>query len=128
MSNRCWISRVEIVRRWSLGELFSRTVGVTWVLVMALLLVVAERDHHPEFKSRFECGTDPQDFLRPGELLDRSSLRIIVDAHCANAHYLSDDWIELRYGGGEIDVGIRKLRVGGEDYFRIVSIGGETAP
>jgi hypothetical protein len=121
------------VSRWpgwnsSLPELLSRAVGVAWGLAMALLLIVAARDHHPEFTSRLECGTDPQDFLRAGELLDRISLRLIVDAHCSNARYLSDQWIALHYGGGEVDVEIRKLSIGGETYYSIVSVGGDAAP
>ena len=107
----------------SLPELLSRAVGVTWGLVMALLLIVAARDRHPEFTSRLECGTDPQDFLRAGELLDRVSLRIIVDAHCSNARYLSDEGIALRYGGEQVDIGMRKLTIGGETYYSIVSVG-----
>lgn len=107
----------------SLPELLSRAVGVTWGLVMALLLIVAARDRHPEFTSRLECGTDPQDFLRAGELLDRVSLRIIVDAHCTNPRYLSDERIALRYGGERVEIEMRKLTVGGETYYSIVSVG-----
>jgi hypothetical protein len=46
------------------------------MLVMAALFIVALRDRIPGFTSRLECGTDPQDFLRAGEMLDGISLRI----------------------------------------------------
>ncbi len=54
-----------------------RAVGVTWALVMAWVFFVAARDHHPVFTSQNECGTDPRDFLRAGELLEKDSLRFI---------------------------------------------------
>ena len=116
--------------RWNtnLADLLSRAVGVTWMLVMAALFIVAVRDHHPEFTSRLECGTDPQDFLRAGEMLDRVSLRIIVDAHCSNARYLSDERIALRYVGEEVDVEMSKLSIGGETYYKIVSVGDGSTP
>ena len=52
----------------------------------------------------------------------------IVEAHCTNAQYLPDGWIELRYGGGRIDVELRRVDVVGPTYFKIVSIGGVAAP
>ena len=109
-------------------ELCARALGVGWALVMTALFVVALRDHHPVFTSRLECGTDPRDILRPGEVLEQSTLRFIVDAHCSNARYLPDDWIALRYVGGAIDVETRPLVIGGQTYYEIVSVGGESAP
>ena len=119
----------SLVRRWGPGitstDLFRRAIGVTFALVMACLLVVGHRDHHRAFTSRFECGTDPLDILRIGEIVDESTLRFIIDAHCTNAHYLSEERIELRYGGGRVDVEIRRLSVGDDPrYYRIVSVGG----
>ena len=111
----------------ALPEVLPRGVGVVWMLVMAWVLIVGERTHHPVFTSRDECGTDPVDILRAGEILDASSLRFIVDSHCTNARYLSDGWIELRYGGGRVDVETSKLEVAGAIYYRVVSIGGMTA-
>ena len=115
-------------RRWRLGiapaDVLRRTLGVSWMLVMAWLLVAGEHDHHRVFTSRFECGTDPLDILRIGEIIEKSTLRFIVDAHCTNARYLADDRIELRFGGAPVDVETRPLSVGGAPYYEIVSIGG----
>lgn len=115
------------LRRWlgrsaNLSRVLPRAVSVTWALVMAWVFILAVRDHHPEFASRDECATHPQDFLREGELLDTVSLRFLVRAHCSNARYLSDDRIALPYVGGVVDVETRTLRIGGETYYRIVSV------
>ena len=117
-------------RDWSraLHEVLPRSVGVLWMLVMAWVLIVAVRTQHPVFTSRDECGTDPQDILRAGEILEPSSLRFIVNAHCTNARFLPDGWIELRFGGGRLDVETRKLVVAGATYYEVVSIGGMAAP
>jgi hypothetical protein len=107
------------------SDLLRRTMGVGFALVVASLAVVGQRDHLRVFSSRFECGTDPLDILRIGEILDKSSLRFIIDAHCTNARYLSDERIELRYSGGTVDVETRKLSIAGDaDYYEIVSVGG----
>lgn len=106
------------------ADLLWRSLGVSWALVMAWLLVAGEHDHHRVFTSRFECGTDPLDILRIGEIVEKSTLRFIVDAHCTNARYLSDERIELRFGGGPVEVETRPLSVGGAPYYEIVSIGG----
>jgi hypothetical protein len=111
----------------ALPDVLWRTVGVAWALVMAWLLVLGERDHRYEFTSRFECGTDPLDILRVGETVEQGTLRFIVDAHCANARYLSDERIELRYGGAPVDVETSKLEIAGETYYKIVSVGGWAA-
>ena len=111
-----------------LCEALRQAVGVTWALVMAWVLFVAARDHHPVFTSRNECGTDPRDFLRAGELLDERSLGFIVNSHCTNARFLSDGWIELRYNGGAVDVETRQLRIAGTTYYKVVWVGGETEP
>jgi hypothetical protein len=117
-------------RDWSraVGDHLPRAVGVAWALAMGWLLVIGLRDHDRAFTSRFECGTDPREILRPGEMLDRISLRVIVDAHCSNARYLSDQRIALRYIGGEVDVDMTKLSIGGETYYRIDSVGDEGMP
>ncbi|HEY2558172.1 MAG TPA: hypothetical protein VGI48_00505 [Caldimonas sp.] len=114
-------------RRPSLADVFARAVGVSWALVMVWVLVVGEREHHRVFSSRFECGTDPEDILRAGETLDESTLGIIVVAHCANARVSSDGRIELRYGGAPYAVETRKLVIGGDTYYKIVSVGGAAA-
>ena len=101
-------------------------VGAIWALVMAALLIVGHRDQHQLFKSRFECGTHPLEILRVGEIIERSTLRFVVDAHCANARYLSEERIELRYNGGQVDVETRKLDIPGGSYYEIVSVGGWT--
>jgi hypothetical protein len=111
-----------------LREALRQAVGVTWALVMAWVLFVAARDHHPVFTSQNECGTDPRDFLRAGELLDQRSLGFIVNSHCANAKFLSDGWIELRYDGRTVDVETRQLRIAGTTYYKVVWVGGETEP
>ena len=115
------------LRRWldraaNLSRALPRALSVTWAIVMAWVFVAAVRDHHPEFASRNECATHPQDFLRDGELLDSVSLRFLVRAHCANPRYLSDERIALHYTGGVVDVETRKLRIGGETYYRILSV------
>jgi hypothetical protein len=104
----------------------SRALAVS--LAIAWVLLIAARNTQPLFTSRFECGSDPWDFLRIGEMVEESSLRVIVDAHCTNARYLPDGWIELRYGGGRIDVEVRRVNVGGATYYQVVSIGGVAAP
>lgn len=112
----------------TLPEALWRVVGVTWAFVMAWVFFIAASDNHPVFTSRYECGTDPQDFLHAGESLEKDSLRFIVDSHCANARYLSDGWIELRYGGGEVDVETKRLDIDGATYGKIVSVEGVAAP
>lgn len=111
-----------------LREALWRGVGVTWALVMAWVFFIAARDHYPVFTSRYECGTDPQDFLHAGESLEIDTLRFIVDSHCANARYLPDGWIELRFGGGEVDVETKRLDIAGATYYKIVSVGGVAGP
>ncbi|HEY5321545.1 MAG TPA: hypothetical protein VIK58_01885 [Caldimonas sp.] len=111
----------------TLSVLLSRGVGVTWALIMAWLFVVAARDHHPVFSSRHECGTDPADILRAGELLEASTLRFVIAAHCSNARYLPDERIALRYGGAPVEVETRKFSIAGAVHYKIVSVGGEAA-
>jgi hypothetical protein len=111
-----------------LCEVLRQAAGVSWVLVLVWVFYVAARDHHPVFSSRDECGTDPRDFLRAGELLEKESLRFIVDSHCANARYLTDGWIELRYNKGPVDVETHPLHVGGTIYYKVVWVGGMSEP
>lgn len=118
-------SRAEWVA--SLADALSRGLGLVGLLTLGLLLVVGERTHHPVFSSRDQCGTDPMDILRAGEVLDPGSLHFIVAAHCSNARFLPDGWIELRYGGGRIDVETRRLEIAGAIYYQIVSVGGMAA-
>ena len=117
-------------RRWNttLSVFLSRALGATWALWMAWVFFVAAGNQHPVFTSRHECGTDPAEILRPGELLEESTLRFIVAAHCANARYLADERIALRYGGAPIEVETRRLSVAGAPHYVIVSVGGEAAP
>ena len=111
-----------------LPDVLPEAFGVAWALAMAWVLFVAARDHHPVFTSRLECGTDPQEILGTRDVLEKSTLRFIVDAHCTNARYVSDERIELRYGGTPVDVELRKLVIGGATYYAIDSIGGAAAP
>jgi len=97
-------------------------------LAVACALLIAGRVSQPLSASRFECGSDPWDFLRIGEMVDPSSLGFIVEAHCTNAKYSPDGWIELSYGGGRVDVELRRVDVGGTSYFQVVSIGGVATP
>lgn len=97
-------------------------------LALAWVLLIAARNSQPALTSQFECGSDPWDFLPIGETVELSSLVFIVEAHCANAKYSSDGWIELRYGGGRFDVKLRRLDLGGASHFQIVSIGGVAEP
>ena len=120
--------RKPLGRDGPLYEALRRAVGVTWALVMAWVLFVAARDQHPVFISQNECGTDPRDFLRAGELIEEESLRFIVNSHCANARYLSDGWIELRYNRGPVDVETRKLRIAETIYYKVVWVGGLVEP
>jgi phytoene/squalene synthetase len=117
----------SLVRGPSLADVLARALGVGWALVMVWVLVVGDRERNRVFSSRFECGTDPEDILRTGETLDEGTLRIIIDAHCANARYLSDERIELRYGGAPYAVETRKLVIAGDIYYEIVSVGGAVA-
>ena len=105
---------------------FSRVLAVCLAIAWALLIVA--RNPQPLFSSRFECGSDPWDFLRIGELVEPSSLGFLVEAHCTNAKYSPDGWIELRYGGARFDVELRRVDVGDTTYVQVVSIGGVAAP
>jgi len=109
-------------------NVLPEAVGVVWALVMAWVLFVGARDHHPVFSSHLECGTDPQEILGTRDVLEKSTLRFIIDAHCTNARYVSDERIELRYVGTKVDVELRKLDIGGATYYAIDSVGGATAP
>ena len=107
----------------------SRIVAVAAALVWGwALIAAATRDRPNEFTSRFECGTDPADFLRIGELLEWSNLRFIVHSHCANVRYLTDERMELRYGGIPVAVETMRLSIGGTTYYKIVSVDGIGAP
>lgn len=123
------MANARTLLRWraSLPDVVAKTVGTAWALVLASVLVIAFRGQHPVFASRFECGTDPRDILRAGELLDPRSLWLIVEAHCANARYLPGR-IELLYGGLPVDVRTRSLDVAGTTYFAIVSVGEIPSP
>ena len=111
-----------------LPDVLPEAFGVAWALAMAWVLFVAARDHHTVFTSHLECGTDPQEILATRDILEKSTLRFIVDAHCANARYVSDEHIELRFGGTPVDVEMRKLVIGGATYYAIDSVGGVAAP
>ena len=104
----------------------SRVLGVCLIFAWGLMIVTQQS--RPAFSSRFECGSDPWDILRIGEMLEPSSLAFIVEAHCTNAKYSPDGWIELRYGGGRIDVELQRVDIGGAPQFKIVSIGGVSTP
>jgi hypothetical protein len=112
------------LQQWRAGlpDALARTLGAAWGLVLVGVLFIAVRDHHPVFASRFECGTDPRDILRAGELLDRPTLWFVVEAHCANARYLPGR-IELLYGGMPVDVRTRRIDIAGTTYYAIVSVG-----
>lgn len=103
----------------------SRVLAVCFAVAWALL--IASRNWQPHVTSRPGCGTDPWDFLRVGETVELSSLAFIVEAHCTNAKYSPDGWIELSYGGGRVDVEVRRLDIAGATYFQVVSIGGVTS-
>jgi hypothetical protein len=115
--------RAWLRRHTHLPRLLPEAVGVAWALVMVWVLFVAARDHHPVFASHLECGTDPQEILGTGEVLEKSTLRFIVDAHCTNPRYVSDERIELRYEGATVDVELRKLDIAGATYYAIDSVG-----
>ena len=97
-------------------------------LAVACALVIAERVSEPRSTPGLECGSDPWDFLRIGEMLEPSSLAFLVESHCANAKYIPEGWIELRYGGGRMDVELRPVEIGGTTHLKIVSIGGVSEP
>jgi hypothetical protein len=97
-------------------------------LAIACTFVIAGRASQPAPADRFECRSDPWDFLRLGELLEPSSLVFLVEAHCANAKHVPDDRIELRYGGGKVDVELRRVDIADTTYFRIAAMGGISAP
>jgi hypothetical protein len=102
--------------------------AVALCLAIACMLVVAARGSQPAPAGRFECGSDPWDFLRLGELLEPSSLAFLVEAHCANAKHMRDDRIELRYDGSRVEVELRRVHIADTTYLRIASIGGVAAP
>ncbi len=104
---------------------FTRAIGIC--LAIGWVLLIAARNPQPPFASRFECGSDPWEFLHVGEILEPRALQFLVDAHCANAKYVPG-WIELRYGGGRMDVEVSPVRIADTTYYRIVSIGGVATP
>jgi hypothetical protein len=122
------LSNPALERGSPLGEALWQAVGVTWALIMAGVLYIAARDHHPVFTSQNECGTDPRDFLRAGEFLEKDTLRFIVNSHCSNAMYLSDGWIELRYNRVAVDVKTQQFNIAGTPYYKVVWVGGVTEP
>ncbi|WP_280151702.1 hypothetical protein [Piscinibacter sp. XHJ-5] len=61
-------------------------------------------------------------------MLEPSSLAFLVEAHCSNAKYMPDGWIELRYGGARVDVKLQRVDIAGRPFFRVNSIGGVAAP
>lgn len=124
------MANARTLQQWRAGlpDVLARTLGTAWGLALAVILFIAVRDHHPVFASRFECGTDPRDILRAGELLDRPTLWFVVEAHCANARYLPDGRIALLYGGMPVDVRTRSFDVAGRTYYAIVSVGELDAP
>lgn len=103
----------------------SRVLAVCFAV--AWVLLIAARNWQPPVTSRSGCSTDPWDFLRIGETVEPSSLAFIVEAHCTNVKYSSDGWIELSYGGGRVDVELRRIDIAGTTYFQVVSIGGATS-
>lgn len=104
----------------------SRALAVC--LAVAWMLLIAVRNVQPAVASRPGCGADPWDFLRLGEVIEASSLAFLVEAHCRNAKYAPGGWIELSYGGGRVDVEVRRIDIGGTTYFEVVAIGGVASP
>ena len=104
------------------------TRAIAVALAVAWFALIAARNGPAPFTSRHECGSDPWDFLHLGELVDVRSLAFLVESHCTNARYSPDGWIELSYGGGRVDVGLQRVDIGGTTHFKIVSIGGVSAP
>ena len=104
------------------SRVLATCLAVGWVLLIAARNVQSPSTHP------FGCGSDPWDFLRIGEVVERSALAFLVGAHCPDAKYSPDGWIELHYGGGRIDVELRRVDIAGKTYFRIVSIGGVSSP
>ena len=100
----------------------SRALAVCFFA--AWVLLIAARNWQPAVPMRPGCTTDPWDFLSIGEIVELRSLAYIVEAHCTNVKYSRDGWIELSYGGGRVDVELRRIDIAGETYFKVVSIGG----
>jgi hypothetical protein len=104
----------------------SQVLAVCLAIAWAFLIVA--RAWQPLSPSRFECRSDPWDFLSIGETLEPSSLAFLVEAHCENAKYRPDGWIELRYRGARVDVELQRVDIAGVPFFRVASIGGVAAP
>ena len=121
MSNRLWQEGGT-----TFPDRTSRALAVC--LAVAWWLMIAARNWPPAFTGQFGCGTDPWDFLRIGEIVDSTSLAFIVEAHCTNAKYMPDGWIELIHGGGRLAVEVRRLDSAGTTYVQLVSFGGVAAP
>ena len=97
-------------------------------LVLAWALLIAARVSQPLPARPFECSSDPWEFLPIGETVEPGTLVFLVEAHCANAKYMPDGWIELRYGGARFDVELRRVDISGVPFFRVASIGGVATP
>lgn len=104
----------------------SRVLAMCLALGWALL--IAARASQPLSSIPFECISDPWDFLPIGETVEARTLVFLVEAHCANAKYMPDGWIELRYGGARFDVELRRVDISGMPYFQVASIGGVATP
>ena len=104
--------------------------GAVLVLAFALGLLLISHDRSPRVAPTrpHECATDPRDFLSAGELLDGSSLRFIVFAHCGSAKVRPDGWIELQYRGAPFGVETHRFGIGQRIYYEIVWVGGVLAP
>jgi hypothetical protein len=104
----------------------SRALAVCFFAAW-VLLIAARNGGQSAAPGLLGCTTDPWDFLAIGETVELHSLAFIVEAHCTDVKYSRDGWIELSYGGGRVDVELRRLDIAGETYFRVVSIGGATS-
>jgi hypothetical protein len=112
------------------GEAPASISGIMAVVALALglLLLAPDRRPHTAPTGPHECVNDPRDFLSAGELVDRSTLRFIIAAHCTRAEYRSDGWIELRYEGRPFGVETASFATAQDTYDKVVWIGGMLAP
>ena len=122
MSNR----GLRLEGRTTFPDRRSRVLAVC--LVIGLALMIASRNMPSPVDSRPGCGADPWDFLHVGEIVESSSLAFIVEAHCRGARYSPQGRIEMSYGGGRVDVEVRRIDIAGTTYFKVVSIGGVRSP
>ena len=68
------------------------------------------------------CNKHPLELFPVGEKFESDILLKVTDANCPNAHFHSDERIEVSYGGKRFFVQTKKMNFTGPAYYEIISI------